>query len=93
MRYRGVGPVIAAAPGSVDAWLTERYVMYAAGDSGAVYRSDIHHLPWQLREGAARIDAEGISRSAGIALDPTPSLLHFAEAQDALIWAPAAART
>ena len=88
MRYRGAGPVLPAGPGSVDHWLTERYVMYAAGKDGGLYRGEIHHRPWLLQEGTAEIEVESMSRSAGFGLEPVPSLLHFAAAQDVVIWPP-----
>lgn len=88
MRYRGFGPVLGNDGNSVDAWLTERYVMFAADKAGELYRGDIHHMPWSLQQGEAEIQVEGISRAAGFRLDAEPSLLHFAERQDALIWPP-----
>ena len=35
--YRPAGPMTRACPGSLTAWLTERYGYYTAGPGGALY--------------------------------------------------------
>lgn len=74
-----------ARPGSIEFFLVERYCLYTA-DGDKIYRSRIHHEPWQLRRAelihyeSTMIEAQGL---------PTPegkTLLHFSEGVKAEIW-------
>jgi uncharacterized protein len=81
-RYRGNGDLFQAESGSIEEFLTERYCLYTA-DGGRLYRAEIHHPPWSLQRGEARID---LNTMAPIPLpDEEPHLL-FAPRQDAVIW-------
>jgi hypothetical protein len=81
-RYRGDGDLFQVDPGSLEEFLTERYCLYTA-DGGRLYRAEIHHPPWSLQRGEARID---LNTMAPIALpDDEPQLL-FAPQQDVVIW-------
>jgi uncharacterized protein YqjF (DUF2071 family) len=84
--YRPTGPVERAAPGSLAHWLTERYCLFAADQRGRLYRGDIHHAPWPLQPAEADISHNTVAEAAGLALDPTQPLLHFARALDVRIW-------
>ncbi len=42
-------------PGSLEAFLVERYCFYTE-DGGRLYRGEIHHPPWELQRGEARVD-------------------------------------
>lgn len=77
-----------AAAGTLDHFLTERYVLYVVrGDR--VVRGDIHHRPWLLRPAEAVFETNSIAVAAGIALPLDPPLLHYSSRQDALVWPPA----
>jgi uncharacterized protein YqjF (DUF2071 family) len=81
-RYRGVGDVFNAEPGTLEWFLAERYCLYTA-DGGRLYRAEIHHPLWQLRRGAAAID---LNTMAPVDLpDDAPHLLYSAR-QDVVIW-------
>jgi uncharacterized protein YqjF (DUF2071 family) len=84
-RYRAAGGVRHAAPGSLEAWLVERYRLYAADRSGRVYAGDIHHRPWTLRDAVADIRQNTMTAPHGIALDDAP-LVQFAKRQDVVFW-------
>lgn len=92
-RYEPVGEVVHAAPGSLDAWLTERYCLYAAGPHGRVYRGEIHHEPWPLQAARAEISCNTMAAAAGIELPDVPPLLCFARRLDVVIWPPRKVRT
>jgi uncharacterized protein YqjF (DUF2071 family) len=80
--YRGVGDLFRAEPGSLEAFLVERYCLYTE-DGGRVYRAETHHAPWQLQQGEAHID---LNTMAPLPLpDVAPHVL-FAPRQDAVIW-------
>ncbi|HEV2458771.1 MAG TPA: DUF2071 domain-containing protein [Ktedonobacterales bacterium] len=86
--YRCAGPIFAAAPGSPEHWLTERYSLYAADRRGRLWWGEIRHRPWPLQAAQAEISRNTMARAAGVALPDTPPLLHYAHRQDVRIWLP-----
>jgi uncharacterized protein YqjF (DUF2071 family) len=82
-RYRPVGERFEAAPGSLEAFLTERYCLYTLDDNGVLQRADIHHRPWPLQPAEAEIELTTI---APLELPDEQPLLHFAARQDVVIW-------
>lgn len=87
-RYRAVGPLVAAAPDTLAAWLTERYALYAVTGRGRVLRTEVHHRPWPLRPAEAELGTNTVAETHGIALPPTPPLLHLADRLDVVGWLP-----
>jgi uncharacterized protein YqjF (DUF2071 family) len=85
-RYRPLGPVQHAAPGSLEHFLTERYCLYTVDDAFRAYRLEIHHLPWPLQTAEATIAANTMADAAGIRLPSTSPLLHFAKRLDVVAW-------
>jgi uncharacterized protein YqjF (DUF2071 family) len=80
--YRGLGDLFHAEPGSLEAFLVERYCLYTE-DGGRAYRADIHHAPWPLQRGEARVDLNTV---APVPLpDEEPHVL-FTPRQDVLVW-------
>jgi uncharacterized protein YqjF (DUF2071 family) len=86
--YRPTGPAYAAAPGSLDYWLTERYCLYTADPRGRAWRCEIAHVPWSLRPAEANVRANTMADQLGLALPRTDPLLHFGGFQDAVAWLP-----
>ena len=87
-RYRPVGPVAPTGPGSLDAFLTERYCLYAASPGGTIRRGEIHHAPWPLQPAEAEFEALDMTAQFGVALPDVPPLLHFARRLDVVAWLP-----
>ena len=85
--YRPCGSEFRARPGSLEAWLTERYCYYAEG-RGRLYRCEIHHPPWRLQLAQVEICRNTMALSHGIELPATEPLLHYARKMKALIWQP-----
>lgn len=85
-RYRATGPVYRSEPNTLEAWLTERYCLYAAARDGTIQRGEIHHLPWPLQRAEAEIEICTVSDAWGIPLPDEPPLLHFVERIDTLAW-------
>lgn len=83
--YRPTGPAYAAAPGSLEHWLTERYCLYAANRRGRVWRGEIDHAPWPLQPAEAEIAHNSMAAPLGLRLDGPP-LLHFARRIDVVAW-------
>ena len=86
-RYRPVGPVARARPGSLEHFLVERYALYVV-IRGRVVRADIHHRPWELQDAEAEIVRNTLPDAHGITLPDRAPLLHQAERQDTLVWPP-----
>lgn len=69
--YRPTGAAEPVEPGSLDAFLTERYRFYTESDSGSLYRGDIEHPPWKVSDATLSIrsntlfEANGFDRPAG----------------------------
>lgn len=74
-------------PGSLEAFLTERYCLYTVND-GKVFRAYIHHLPWQLQDAEAEFEVNSMAGVAGIELPDEKPLLHFSRVLEVLIWWP-----
>lgn len=47
-RYQPAGPARPAAPGSLDFFLAERYLLYAAAPDGRLFSGRVHHEPYLL---------------------------------------------
>jgi uncharacterized protein YqjF (DUF2071 family) len=72
-------------PGSREFFLTERYCLFAE-NRGRLYRSQIHHQPWQLRNAnLTRLDTTLFEANKLPAPRDQP-LLHYAEAISVDIW-------
>lgn len=88
------GPVFTAAPGSLDAFLTDRYCLYAADRRGRMFRAEIHHDPWPLQAAEAEVEVNTMTLPLGIdlaALDVDPGrwpLLHYVHDLSVCVWFP-----
>ena len=83
-RYRPAGGHRFAPPGSLEAWLVERYRLYTV-DGDRVFAGDIHHRPWTLQDADARIGANTMMAPFGIEGTGEP-LVQYAARQDVLFW-------
>ncbi len=84
-RYRPASDVFFSTPGSLEAFLTERYCLYTVAD-GAVYRGEIHHAPWPLQRAEAEFAVNTMAAPAGFPLAGPPALLHFVRSLDTVEW-------
>jgi len=84
-RHRPYGSVFQAQPGSLEAFLAERYCLYASDARGRLFCADIHHAPWLLEQADAEIELNTMPPD-GVELPCRPPLLHFARRQDVVIW-------
>jgi uncharacterized protein len=84
-RYRPSGEVFAAAPGSLEEFLAERFCLYTVDERGRLYRAEIHHAPWPLQPAEAAIELNTMAPGEP-ALSGDELLLHFARAQDIVVW-------
>lgn len=85
-KFRPVGPIVRAERGSLDAWLTERYALYAADAQGQLFRGEIYHEPWPLQACEAEIARNTVCDAHGFTLPAVAPLLHFVRRLDVLAW-------
>ena len=86
--YEPAGAPFAAPRGSIEYFLTERYCLYHHSRRGHPYRLDIHHRPWSLHVARAMVATNTMAAASHLTLNGDPGLLHFAERQDVIAWAP-----
>jgi uncharacterized protein YqjF (DUF2071 family) len=84
-RYRPVGPVREARPGSFEHFMAERYCLYTVDEELQLLRGDIHHRPWPLQEAEVELGGNSMARPYGIELTGQPRA-HFAERLDVVFW-------
>ncbi len=86
VRYQPEGEVRLAEPGSLNAWLTERYRLFARKPDGTILCAEVEHEPWPLQPASADIEENSM---APCPLPAAPPLLHFARDLDVRVAAPA----
>jgi len=84
-RYRSSSAVFEAPRGSLESFLAERYCLYAQSRSGALYRAEVHHVPWPLQEAVGEVEASDLVTPHRLRLEGTP-LLHFSRGVDVVVW-------
>ena len=76
-----------AKPGSLDAFLTERYCVYSF-HRGKLYRTELHHQPWPLQQASVELRSNTLAETLGLSLPAMPDLCHFSRCNKLLTWAP-----
>jgi uncharacterized protein YqjF (DUF2071 family) len=84
--YRPTGPIYISEPGSLDAFVTERYCLYTIDARGRLLRGEIHHQQWPLQPAVAEFQRNTMAQAAGLSLPDTPPLLHYADHLETLVW-------
>jgi uncharacterized protein len=87
-KYRPLGGVFSPQNGTLEYFLTERYGLYAADSRGPLFRGEIHHPGWSLQAAEAHFPRNTMAEAAGVRLPSKQPLLHFAQRQDMVAWAP-----
>lgn len=86
-RYTPRGDYFLAERGTLRHWLSERYCLYVADERG-VRRTDVHHLPWPMREVDVAIETNTMAESHGIVLPDEPPLAMYSPGVDVVAWTP-----
>jgi uncharacterized protein YqjF (DUF2071 family) len=84
--YGPIGPASPVAPGSLEHFLTERYCLYAVDPRGALYRGDVHHLPWPLQPAWADFEQNTMAACHRLPLPDIAPVLHFSRRLDVVVW-------
>lgn len=87
-RYRGIGTPFQAAPGSLEAFLVERYCRYAADRRGRLLRAEVQHPPWTLQRAEVELERDTLAAPLGLHDTPGEPLAHFARRLDVVAWSP-----
>src|SRR5919202_1735770 len=83
-RYRAVGDVFRAAPGTLEHFLVERYRLATLDERRRLRYADIEHPPWPLQPAEAAVEENTMTAPWGIELRGAP-LAHFAARVDVRI--------
>jgi uncharacterized protein YqjF (DUF2071 family) len=85
-RYRPTDEVSHSLDGTLAAFFTERYSLYAADKRNTIYRGDIRHVRWPLRNADAEVEQNTMTEPLGIRLPDVKPILHYAERLDVEAW-------
>lgn len=85
--WRPDGDPFAAAPGSFEHFLVERYCLYAVR-RGRLVVGEIAHLPWQLRRADVALQVCDMTRLCGLDLSGPPTSVLAAGPIDVCAWSP-----
>lgn len=78
VEYRPIGSEYLAVEGALDHWLTSRYSLFCANAKGHLFRGDIEHEPWHLKDAQAIIHENTMTDGIGVDLPDVAPRLHFA---------------
>jgi hypothetical protein len=85
-RYRPTSEIGHSLDGTLTAFFTERYSLYAADKRKTIYRGDIRHIRWPLQSAEAEIERNTMTEALGIRLPDVPPVLHYARRLDVEAW-------
>ena len=85
--YRPTSEPFTAVPGTLEAFLAERYCLYAASRGGTLYRGEVHHPPWPLHRAEAEMDVRELLASHGLTANGDPHLM-FTPGVRVVVWSP-----
>lgn len=85
-RYRPAGDVYAAAIGTFDHWLIERYCLYAADRRGRIFRGEILHSPWPIQRAEVELAENGMAEQLGFSLPAVAPVAHFCRWIETVAW-------
>jgi uncharacterized protein YqjF (DUF2071 family) len=87
LRYRGRGSTRRAAPGALEHFLIERYILYSM-HLGRLLLGRVHHRPYPLEDAEVSDLSESVVAAASIARPNEPPLAHYARGVDVEVFAP-----
>ena len=79
VRYQPMeGPVTPAAPGTLEHFLVERYILYSEDDRRNLYRARVHHQPYPVQRVEVPVLEETLIWAAGIKRSEALAYRHYA---------------
>jgi len=85
--YAPTGPIAPARPGTLELFLTERYLLYA-WDGRRLRAARVHHAPYPLQPASVSGLVQTLTNDAGLPLVDAEPIAHYASAVDVRIYAP-----
>ena len=86
-RYRPVGGVFFAEPGTFEHWAAERYCLYSGGRGSSLRRVEVHHAPWPLQRADVAIETCEVLDAAGITPSEDAPVCHYSTGVDVVSFA------
>jgi uncharacterized protein len=86
VEYDPRGAVAPARPGTLEHFLLERYILYAA-HAGRLYQGRVHHAPYPMQEAAMDGLAEDLIAVAGLVRPARDPIVHYASGVDVEVFA------
>ena len=83
--YQPEGDVRNAQPGSLEHFLLERYILYAA-TRDALYQGRVHHAPYPVRDAAVRLLDETMLRACNVMRPTGTPIVHYSRGVDVEIF-------
>jgi uncharacterized protein len=84
--YRAASEAFKPRPGSLEAFLVERYCLYARSPDGRLYRGEVHHAPWSLHRAEGKVDAGELLGTHGLSVGSEMPILHYSSGVDVVLW-------
>jgi uncharacterized protein YqjF (DUF2071 family) len=82
------GPVTNAAPGTIEHFLVERYILYAVDGEQQLWRARVHHQPYPIQKADVREIEETLVWAAGIKRPEGVALRHYARGVNVKVYLP-----
>ena len=73
--YQPTGEQFHAKPETFEHWLTARYCLYSANKNGTLFRGEINHPPWTLRNAECEIQQNTMGDPYGFDFPASPNPL------------------
>ncbi len=91
IRYAPVeGPAAPSPVGTLEFFLVERYILYAADEQRDLYRARVHHQPYPVQRAEVHELDETLVWAAGIRRSQDVPLRHYAREVNVTVYAPEA---
>jgi uncharacterized protein YqjF (DUF2071 family) len=85
--YRVRGPYGYSRKGTLERWLSERYCLFTVAN-GRVSTTDVHHLPWPIRDAEVHIEVNTMAAAHGLALGDAAPHVMYSPGVDVVVWGP-----
>ena len=86
IRYTPKGPLQPSQPGSLTAFLAERYASFSVGMFGLVFQGNLYHTPWQMQDADVVISQNTMLTAMGIDVGDTQPIAHFSPGTDSYMY-------
>jgi uncharacterized protein YqjF (DUF2071 family) len=72
--------------GSLEHWLTARYLMYMSDAAGRIFDGEVDHDPWQLRDVEVVVRRNTMTKGLNLDTGLNPPLAHYADLTKVVAW-------